>query len=119
LHNPLARELPYQGSPEHKFPRKIKAKRLVDVQTEAEQDCNEALFAVDVLLTGSAAVEVDFYVNFPGGVVDPRVFGFRHLGLVAMYHPRRLLLPIAFKSVRVGSDLRRRVMKRRLRNPRR
>lgn len=45
-------------SPEHKFPRKIKAKRLVDVQTESEQDCNEALFAVDVLLTGPAAVEL-------------------------------------------------------------
>jgi hypothetical protein len=33
------------------------------------------LFAVDVLLTGSATVELGFNVNFFDCVVDPRVFG--------------------------------------------
>ena len=51
------------------------------MQTDSEQDWNEALFPVDVLLTALAVVEVGFYVNIPGGVVDPRVFGFRHSGL--------------------------------------
>ena len=67
--------LPCQGSPEHEFSRKIKAKRPVDVQTEKEQDRNETLFAVDLLLTGSAAVEVGLYANFPGGVAV--IFGAR------------------------------------------
>jgi hypothetical protein len=57
------------------------------VQTEAERARNDALFAVEVLLTASAVVEVGFYVNIPGGVVDPRLFDFRHFGLVAMCHP--------------------------------
>jgi hypothetical protein len=41
-------------------------------QTEQEQDWNEALFAVDVLLTGSAAVEVGSYVNLLGGAALTR-----------------------------------------------
>jgi hypothetical protein len=44
--------LPCQGSSEHEFTRKIKAKKPVEMQTEKEQDRNETQFAVDVLLTG-------------------------------------------------------------------
>ena len=40
-----------------------------------EQDQNEALFAVDVLLTVPAAVEVGFVVYFAGGVA--MIFGAR------------------------------------------
>jgi hypothetical protein len=61
------------------------------------QDWNEALFAVDVLLTALAVVEVGFYVNIPGGVVDPRLFVFRHLGLVGIRHPSPIAIANGFQ----------------------